>query len=329
MERRTQKIGLDNPAFHGRLRKPVQRKRAEAHVVRRRALIGGDRSYIVHRATLSAPKSPPKKQDKPASTTERHIIPNHIGAVAIKSSRAKTQSTRTSIGKLFARVRLSSYFQPRFALQAMAVLIFVIGLSVSLHTELTNRQATAKVEALSQQTDGAAEVTGNRDVPSTNKPSAKAMNNYVVAPDLPRYITIPKLGVKARVLPMGVKADGALDTPRNVYDAGWYTGSAKPGGQGATVIDGHLSSWKTKGVFYGLKNLHTGDAIAITKGDNAVITYRVVQQKTYKADSVDMQKVITPISSGKSGLNIITCAGRVKPGTSDFTHRTVVFLEQI
>lgn len=237
-------------------------------------------------------------------------------------------SIKTRISSFFLRYGLSR-LQPRFVLQVMAVAVFVIGLSVSLRTEQTNRQASARVEALSQQESGSSHDASSSDAPSTKRPSSRAMANYVVAADLPRYISVPKLGVKARVLQMGVKADGALEAPRNVYDAGWYTGSAKPGQPGATVIDGHVSSWSTKGVFYGLKTLKKGDTVTIARGDGALLTYRVKHLQTYKADSVDMQKVITPITPGKPGLNLITCGGKVKPGTNDFTHRTVVFAEQI
>lgn len=210
----------------------------------------------------------------------------------------------------------------------MAACVFVIGLAVSLQTWLVNNTATRQVTALSKKADTAN--TGDQtSAPSTTKPGNQAFNNYVVAPDLPRYLKIAKLGVNARVMQVGVLADGALGAPANVHDAAWYTGSAKPGQAGATVLDGHVSSWKTPGVFHGLKTLLPGDKLTIVRGDGIVLTYMVVKTKTYEADKVDMQAAITPVTPGKSGLNLITCTGKVKPGTHEFDKRVIVFAEQI
>lgn len=319
MERRAQKIGLDNPAFRGRLRLPIADRSTPAAVVNRSAS-----TRAVRGATPKQHANIPA-MEKPAA---HHPAKKHIANYAIKSALSENSSVRRRFGRFSLRSRLTNLWHPKFALQTMAVLVFIIGLSVSLRAEHTNQQATATVEALSQQSDDNGD-EGSSDMPSTKKPTQAAIHNYVVAPDLPRYISISKLGLKARVMQVGVKSNGVLDTPRNVYDAAWYTGSAKPGQQGATVIDGHVSSMRTKGVFYNLKNLQQGDTIRITKGDGTVLTYRIVQKQTYKAESVDMQKVIRPISEGKSGLNIITCTGKVKPGTNDFTHRIVVFAEQV
>jgi sortase (surface protein transpeptidase) len=127
------------------------------------------------------------------------------------------------------------------------------------------------------------------------------------------------------VLQVGVTTSGALATPSNVFDTAWYTGSAKPGQPGATLIDGHVSSWTTKGVFYGIKTLVAGDTIQIVKGDNSVLTYKVVKTQVYPAGTVDMQAAVTPVIAGQSGLNLITCTGQVIKGTSEFNQRELVF----
>jgi sortase (surface protein transpeptidase) len=213
----------------------------------------------------------------------------------------------------------------QLSLVGMAVMVFVIGLAVSLQTLQANHGASAQVSALSKRTDKQA---GNA-VPSTTKPSAAAFNSYAVAPDLPRYIKIPKLGVNARVMQVGVNGSGAVGAPSNVFDAAWYTGSAKPGQPGATLIDGHVSSWTTHGVFYGIKTLQAGDTIQVIRGDNTAVNYRVVKTRVYPVDNVDMQAAITPVTAGKAGLNLITCTGQVKKGTSEFNQRLIVFAEQI
>jgi sortase (surface protein transpeptidase) len=209
----------------------------------------------------------------------------------------------------------------------LALLLFAGGGFVSLQTLHTNHAASAQVSALSQKADNQG---GQNDaLPSTTKPSSAAVKNYVVAPDLPRYIKIPKLSVNARVLQVGVTSSGALGTPNNVYDAAWYTGSSKPGQPGAMLIDGHVSSWTTRGVFYGLKRLVAGDKIQIQRGDGQVFNYQVVKSQMFADDNVDMQAAVRPVTAGKQGLNLISCIGKVKKGTNEFDHRIIVFAEQV
>ena len=81
--------------------------------------------------------------------------------------------------------------------------------------------------------------------PSSNKPTTKAIASYTVAPDLPKYISIPSISVtNARVIRLGYLANGQITTPDNIYDTGWYENSSKPGQKGAMFIFGHVSSWR-------------------------------------------------------------------------------------
>ncbi len=218
-------------------------------------------------------------------------------------------------------------------LYTLAVLIILIGAYISLVGTKANNIVVMQAAKLTAQANKAAitspptstQNTSKSSVPSTIKPSAPAISSYVVAPTHPRYITIPKLGVDSRVLSVGVNADGALATPNNVYDAAWYKESSLPGQPGAMLIDGHVSSWATNGVFYGIKKLVAGDLIKIERGDGVIFTYSVVKSQIYPAGNVDMQSAITPVEAGKPGLNLITCTGKVSPGTSEFTERIVVY----
>ncbi|HSW65644.1 MAG TPA: class F sortase [Bacillota bacterium] len=216
-----------------------------------------------------------------------------------------------------------------WAVAGMAAVIFGIGLFVSVQGWKTNHQAVAAVTHLAQSVATQTASADTATVPSTAQPSTNDLSSYNVAPDKPRYITIDKIGVHARVLSLGLTADGALAVPGNVFDAGWYNRSSLPGQPGAMVIDGHVSSWTTNGVFYDLKKLAAGDTLSIERGDGQKFTYKVVRTVLYDAESVDMQALTQAITAGKPGLNLITCAGKVKPGTSEFTQRLAVFTEQL
>jgi sortase (surface protein transpeptidase) len=212
------------------------------------------------------------------------------------------------------------------ALTGLASFVFVAGVGISLVQFHANQ--LGKLGAAQASVAGAiAATTTNSDstAPSTAPITADTLRSYHVAPDAARYIRIGKLGVLARVLQVGTTKSGALATPNNVFDAAWYKDSAKPGEPGATLIDGHVSSWTTNGVFYGIKGLAAGDNIEIERGDGKQLEYTVVKTVTYPVDSVDMTSLMKPVTAGKSGLNLITCGGKYDSKSGEFTQRIAVY----
>jgi sortase (surface protein transpeptidase) len=214
------------------------------------------------------------------------------------------------------RARLLSYI-----LVVAGLALLVVGIGVSFHDKHANKVANQHAAKLVYN----ANHNINHTVPSTTKPVVGAFASYTVAANLPRYIFIPRLSVQAIVRPLGLTTNGQLATPDNVYDSGWYTKSSTPGQPGVMVIDGHVSSWTTNGVFYGLKTLQPGDIIQIERGDGATVNYSVVKKQVYAYQQVDMVALLSPIYAGKPGLNLITCTGDVIKGTNDFTERIVIF----
>ncbi|MDL2341966.1 MAG: class F sortase [Patescibacteria group bacterium] len=167
------------------------------------------------------------------------------------------------------------------------------------------------------------------NAPKTNRPTTAEIDTYSVPPQLPKYLSITKFGVKSRVRALGLTADNQLRSPANVYDVGWYTASSKPGSNGAMLVDGHVSSWTTNGVFYHLKDLVAGDTIQIERGDGKVFSYQVVRKQVYDAANVDMAAALAPVDATHPGLNLITCTGNVIKGSNSFSKRLIVFTRQL
>jgi sortase (surface protein transpeptidase) len=222
----------------------------------------------------------------------------------------------------------------QYAIMAMAIFVFGIGLAVSISTLQTNHSAKAQVSAISNNAEqgGDAASGSSTTPPSEVKPSPQAVTSYAVAPDLPRYIAIDKLKVHARIKPMTVLRDGSLQAPNSIYDAGWYNASAKPGdagSNGAMLIDGHVLGATYPAVFSKIKTLVGGDLITVTRGDGQVFTYKVVKVQNYDADTLDVGMLLTSIQPGRAGLNLITCGGKYLAKKQTFDQRTVVFTVQI
>ena len=144
------------------------------------------------------------------------------------------------------------------------------------------------------------------------EPTEEEVYEYTVDPDKPRYLTIEALGIyNARVLEMTVDEDGALTTPNNIFDVGWYEASGKPGLGGTMLIDGHNGGPHVYGVFKRLPELETGDIITIERGDGVVFNYSVVENNEIPLDDSNayMAKAMKSPVAGKESLTLITCSG--------------------
>jgi LPXTG-site transpeptidase (sortase) family protein len=211
----------------------------------------------------------------------------------------------------------------------MAAVLFVAGLLVTIQGFLANRAVGNQVAGSTVLARSSGPDDGSEDQPSETKPSVADVSQYSVAPDNPRVLIIPKIGVNSRVKPLGTNKDNSLSTPTNIYDVGWYTKSSKPGEiGGATLIDGHVHGIQNEGVFYNLKTLETGDRISIERGDGKTINYLVVSKETISKDNVDMAKALISADPTKPGLNLITCTGKYLPKEKTYDQRLVMYAVQ-
>lgn len=196
----------------------------------------------------------------------------------------------------------------KWAIWSVVILLFLIFIIRVISFE--NHYYTSKEgseRAVAQITD----VTAEEEL-IEEQPAEAEVREYTVAPDRPRYLTIGKLGInKARILAMGVNAKGELDTPRNIFDVGWYEASGKPGLGGTAIIDGHNGGPHVHGVFKDLPNLATGDIIEIERGDGVVFKYKVVENNAVLLSESDAYMATAAKSPevGKESVTLITCTG--------------------
>lgn len=144
---------------------------------------------------------------------------------------------------------------------------------------------------------------------------------------LPKYLNISKLSIHAPVEQVGVTKNGAMGVPTNIWNAGWYTGSARPGQTGAAFIDGHSSS--SGGALFGkLDKLKVGDSITVERNDGIVVTYSVAKISIVNRNYVDMASMLKPYDSHKNGLNIMSCIGSWIASESTLENRILVYAVQ-
>lgn len=144
------------------------------------------------------------------------------------------------------------------------------------------------------------------------EPTEQEIYEYWVAPDLPRYLSIPKLNIyDRRVLQVGINPTGELATPNNIFDVGWYESSGKPGTGGTMLIDGHNGGPNVYGVFKYLPDLEAGDFITIERGDGVLFQYQVVENIAVSLEEADkyMATALRSPEPGRESLTLITCTG--------------------
>jgi sortase (surface protein transpeptidase) len=320
------KVGLDNPVFAGRLRSgrgSTYERRAAAPV----------RSRTISDVQLTKPAESDNRAKPTVLLSSKPTVKAKRSIASARTPLAPPPRQRRSMVLKRQSLRSRPSIKGRrpkpvktTLLTGMAVVLFILGVGIGISSLRTNNHVAAQVQRIAD-TNESSSAGEDPEVPS-EAASDGDLANYRVAPTLPRIVTIPKIGVEARVLRLGVKANNELKAPSNIFDAGWYEGSAKPGEAGAVLLDGHVSGPTRQGVFYKAKTLQAGDRITIERGDGTVFNYRVHSLKTSDADSVDMAAALTSVVAGRPGLNLITCAGAVDASGTGFTQRTVVFAVQ-
>jgi len=215
----------------------------------------------------------------------------------------------------------------RVTLVFVAVIFVLATGYVSIDTLVTNNRVKAEGSQGAATAPGAS--TKEQEGQDEAKPAANALANYAVAADLPRALSIDKIDVTARVLPMSVNTDGSVQAPRNIYDAGWYTGSVKPGEIGAMFIDGHASGPTREGLFAYLDKLEEGDTLQIEKGDGTKLTYKVVHKEVAPLDGLDMKKMLLPYGNTLRGMNLMTCTGTWVDSKQTYDQRVMIWTEQV
>jgi LPXTG-site transpeptidase (sortase) family protein len=168
-------------------------------------------------------------------------------------------------------------------------------------------------------------VTSDTTRPVEKKPAA---DNFVVPADQPKIITLPTLSVSGPIQKVGLNTQNAISVPTNVHFVGWYTGSVKPGENGLSVIDGHISGVYGPGIFKRLGSLQRGDTFHITYGDGNQRGFEVVDHRVLPAKEAAAY-LLTQRATIRKQLNLITCDGVYDKHTKLYDKRLVVVTQAI
>jgi Sortase domain len=138
----------------------------------------------------------------------------------------------------------------------------------------------------------------------------------------PTRIVIPAIGVEARVVAVGLRADGAMEVP-DVDLAGWYQPGPRPGERGPAVIVGHVDSRSGPAVFYALNQLRTGDRIVVGQDGSPASVFAVERLERQPKGALPVGRIWN--RTGAPVLRLITCGGSFDRSTGHYRDNLIVY----
>jgi hypothetical protein len=193
--------------------------------------------------------------------------------------------------------------------------------------------APPKWEAPSRHRPGAAGPAESSRVRPAGRPAPTPADGLQAAPmarSAPVAIYIPHIGVRAKIISLGLAAGGGVRVPplTSPFLTSWYDRGPTPGAPGAAVIFGHVDSHAVgPAVFYRLGDLRPGDLVYVTLKDQRTALFRVYSAALYrKAEFPD--QAIYGYTSWPS-LRLVTCGGQFDAATGHYLSNTVVFAQYV
>jgi sortase (surface protein transpeptidase) len=160
---------------------------------------------------------------------------------------------------------------------------------------------------------------------ATPKADETDLRDQITGPVLPESepiaVSIPRIHVRSRLVPLGLKDNGAMETP-DPADVGWYSRGPSPGALGPAVIAGHVT-WNGPAVFYRLGTMRRGDHVSVTRKDGKTAVFTVTRVAQFSKSRFPTREVYGRIDH--AGLRLITCGGTYDAARSRYLDNVVVF----
>jgi Sortase domain len=138
----------------------------------------------------------------------------------------------------------------------------------------------------------------------------------------PSTLSIPSIGVQAPIVGVGLKANGAMQTPEP-GQVGWYRYGPKPGDPGPAVLVGHVDTRTGPDVFYRLRDLRPGDEILVGRPDGTTARFLVGRLERHPKSELPTSRIWTKTSGPQ--VRLVTCAGSWDPATRHYRDNLIVY----
>ena len=138
----------------------------------------------------------------------------------------------------------------------------------------------------------------------------------------PSTLSIPRIGVKAAIVGVGRKANGAMQTP-GPGQVGRYRNGPWPGDPGPAVLVGHVDTRTGPDVFYRLRDLRPGDEILVGRADGTTARFLVGRLERHPKTALPTSRIWT--KANRPLLRLITCAGSWDHATGHYRDNLILY----
>jgi hypothetical protein len=156
-------------------------------------------------------------------------------------------------------------------------------------------------------------------VPKPPPPKIVAPVPILTSP--PVRLLLPSLNIHPPVESLGLDRYGAMDTPNNIWDVGWYNGGPVPGSPGDAVINGHAGYPGQPLIFGRLANVQPGEQIVVMLADGSRQVFTVVSVSSW-AVGTSPPHMFEPF--GPPRLTLVTCDGAFNDTNKTYASRLMV-----
>ena len=169
-----------------------------------------------------------------------------------------------------------------------------------------------------------------RAAATSERPTARAdqtdvrdkVTGLVLPESDPVEVSIPRIGVRSRLVELGLDDKGVMEVPKPAV-AGWFTRGAAPGALGPAVIAGHVTWDGAPAVFHRLGTMRAGDQVAVTRKDGRTAVFTVSRVARFPKSRFPSRAVYGAIDH--AGLRLITCGGSYDAAENSYLDNVVVF----
>jgi sortase (surface protein transpeptidase) len=199
----------------------------------------------------------------------------------------------------------------RRRLAALGVAVAALGISGA------GVGASLRAEGIAPAPDRAA-VRGTAEESKTTRATKARVHKPI-----PVRLSIPAIGVNARIIPLGLNRDHTVEVPKNFAETGWFRPGPEPGEQGAAVILGHVNSRGGPAVFSRLRELSVGGVIRVRLQDGSTVKF--VARSMLRVPKNRFPTTLVYARTRQSTLRLITCAGPLNYATGHHPDNYIVF----
>lgn len=165
--------------------------------------------------------------------------------------------------------------------------------------------------------------TSERPTTSTEQADVRDRVKGLVLPESdPVAVAVPRIGIRSRLVELGLDTDGAMEVPEPSR-AGWFTRGAAPGALGPAVIAGHVTWDGAPSVFHRLGAVRRGDRVTVTRRDGRTAVFAVSRVARFPKSRFPSQAVYGAIDH--AGLRLITCGGTYDAADNRYLDNVIVF----